>query len=283
MKPEIYLPDVTYIGAFLTFRCNYRCAYCINKHGDFKHRAEMTGAEWVEALNRIRVDRHRMVPITFQGGEPTVHKGWLDILQGLKDEHYVDMLTNFSFDLDEFIKAVPPERFERDVPYAPIRISYHPSMADYDVLLDKARKLYRLGYDVGVFVVAHPDFDIEVMRWKAEQLGLDFRVKEFLGWHNGRLYGHYRYPEAVQGARVGKSVMCKSNELLIAPDGYIHKCHRDLYAGQNEVGHILDDNLKIEFKFRPCHNFGLCNECDVKLKNNRFQEFGTCSVEINNE
>ena len=27
---------------------------------------------------------------------------------------------------------------------------------------------------------------------------------------------------------------------------------------------------------------GLCNECDVKRKNNRFQQFGACSVEIRN-
>ena len=35
-KPEparIQIGDgFNYIGVFLTFRCNYRCSYCINKH-----------------------------------------------------------------------------------------------------------------------------------------------------------------------------------------------------------------------------------------------------------
>jgi hypothetical protein len=31
-----------------------------------------------------------------------------------------------------------------------------------------------------------------------------------------------------------------------------------------------------------CYNFGDCNPCDVKIKTNRFQEYGHTSVEIIN-
>ena len=40
------------------------------------------------------------------------------------------------------------------------------------------------------------------------------------------------------------------------------------------------DTLRMDFDFRDCNRFGECNPCDVKLKNNRFQQFGTCSVTI---
>ena len=43
---------------------------------------------------------------------------------------------------------------------------------------------------------------------------------------------------------------------------------------------ILDEKLDIEFKFRSCNRFGKCSPCDLKIKNNRFQEFGACSVKV---
>lgn len=282
MLPEISIPDCTYIGAFLTLRCNYACSYCINKHGTIKPRHEMSAAQWCEGLNRLKIDRGRMVPVTLCGGEPTVHREWSDIISGIKEEMYIDILTNLTFDLEEFMFAAPPSRWERDVPYPAIRISYHSEFANYDRLLDKALKLDIWGYPLAIYVVAHPTVNVEPLKRKAEKMGLDFRPKEFLGWHDGRLYGEYKYPEAVKGERVGRNVMCRTHELLISPDGNIHRCHRDLYSGENPVGHILDPGLKILFGSRECSEMGTCNECDCKVKNNRFQQFGSCSVEIIN-
>jgi MoaA/NifB/PqqE/SkfB family radical SAM enzyme len=221
-----------------------------------------------------------MVPITIQGGEPSMHKEWLDILQGIDERFYIDILTNLTFNLDDFICAVPPKRFYRDVPYAPIRVSYHPEQADFDDVLKRAHKLWRHGYDIGIFTVDHPDIDIPPLRKKAEKMGLDFRSKEFLGWHQGKLYGQYKYPESVNGTPIGKTVKCKTTELLIAPDGRIHRCHRDLYAGENPIGHILDKDFQMDFKFRKCDRIGECSCCDLKIKNNRFQQMGACSVEV---
>ncbi len=42
----------------------------------------------------------------------------------------------------------------------------------------------------------------------------------------------------------------------------------------------MDENFELEERFRECDVFGHCNPCDVKLKTNRFQEFGHTSVEI---
>ena len=270
--------SLTYVGAFLSFRCRYNCSYCINKHGDFKLRKELTAKQWIKGLNRLKIDRNRMVPITLSGGEPSCHKGWLDIINGLKDDFYIDILTNLDFDVVKFMEAVPANRLQRNVPYASIRVSYHPGQIDDAILLADATFLSRDGYDIGIFAVDHPEIDFRKIRWRCKQLRLDFRTKEFLGMHNDQLYGQYKYPDALDGK--AKKVKCKTTELLIAPDGDIHRCHRDLYADENSIGNILDKDLKIEFKFRPCSRYGQCSPCDIKLKNNRFQDFGTCSIDI---
>ena len=284
MLPELRTPnELTYVGVFLTLRCNFRCSYCIN--GEVKPRKEMTAEQWIDGLNRLQIPREKMVPLTIQGGEPSIHKGFLEILEGIRQDLYLDILTNLSFNVRKFCKAALAGRFEREVPYASIRASYHP---EYDMrdTLDKALFLQTRGYDVGVFMVDHPDSDVDKARKKAEGKGVDFRIKEFLGWHDGILEGKYKHPLAVampeklSYLRKLKAVKCKSTELLIGPNGYIYRCHRDLYKGERPVMHITEEGRAIEFKFRECDKYGECNPCDIKVKNNRFQEMGACAVEI---
>ncbi len=276
---EITVPnDLTYISAFLTFRCNFNCDYCINKQGALRPRTELTANQWIEGLNRVNIDQALMVPITLTGGEPSKHKGFIPIIKGLRQDFYIDILTNFDFDIKEFMKEIPHDRLKRDVPYASIRVSYHHEQSDIKELLSDICRLQLANYSVGLFAVDHPDMNFSSIKKLCEQLGIDFRMKEFLGIWQNVLWGEYKYPDAIVGGP--KKVQCRSTEVLIAPDGNIHKCHRDLYAGEYPVGNILDEDLEIEFKFRECGNYGNCNYCDQKIKNNRFQEFGTCSIEI---
>lgn len=279
MKEVIIPEELTYIGVFLTFRCSFGCSYCINQRKTLKRRGEITPQEWIDGLNRLLLNMDLMVPITLQGGEPSVYTGYLKVIKGLKDEFYIDMLTNLDFDIEEFMREIPPNRLQRDVPYASIRVSYHPEFSDLDRLLEKIVRLQDNGYSIGLFVVDHPETDIDSIKEKAVVLGVDFRTKEFLGVHDSNLYGQYKYPDAVNGKEL-KAVQCKTTEMLIAPDGYIHRCHRDLYHGENPVAHILDEDLSITFPFRGCDRYGECNPCDIKIKNNRFQQFGHCSVII---
>ena len=109
---------------------------------------------------------------------------------------------------------------------------------------------------------------------------IDFRMKEFLGWNGERFCGTMKYTDACSGLAVGKAVKCKTTEMLIGPSGFIYKCHRDLYAGGTPIGHILSEEpLQLDI-WRRCEYFGECNPCDIKVKTNRFQEYGHTSVEI---
>jgi len=275
--PESY----NYIACFLTLACNLGCSYCINSLSakGFPKRKMLSSRGWIEGLNRISCTTD--LPVTLQGGEPSLHPGFVRIINGIKKTLNIDILTNLSFDTDEFIDKVDPARLSREAPYPNIRVSYHPEQMDLEKTAKKAVKLRSAGFSVGIFTILHPQYKKETAEAKkrCRDLGIDFRTKEFLGELNGKVYGSYFYPQAVYSAE-RKNCSCRTSELILDPAGDIFRCHRDLYKGVSPVANLLDRSLKIKDIFRQCANFGDCNPCDVKIKTNRLQIFGHHSVEI---
>lgn len=279
--PEIRVtPEHNYIAAFLTLTCNLECPYCINDFGtQAAGRKHMTGEQWVEAINRF-VSRDDL-PLTFQGGEPTLHKDFYFIVNNIRPDLGLDLLTNLQFDIKKFIKYIKPERLRRDAPYANIRASFHPPTMEIEDTILRMRELLDAGFNVGLFLVMHPDYSAlePELRKKCEAAGIDFRTKEFLGSHNGQLHGTFKWEDSVEGAEL-KNVLCRTTEILIAPDGNVYRCHHDLYNAVDPQEHILSPFFSARRKFVPCDHFGRCNPCDVKVKTNRFQEYGHTSVEV---
>jgi sulfatase maturation enzyme AslB (radical SAM superfamily) len=277
----IMVPDgFNYIAAFLTFACNLTCSYCIVEYGGKKKRPKpLSGEEWVTGLNRI--NSREDLPVTLQGGEPTLHKEFIHIINNIKPELNIDILTNLQFEVDEFISKIDKNRIKRKAPYASIRVSYHAETMKLDELIKKTMKIQNAGFSIGIWGVMHPSWEKEVMQAKeeCEREGIDFRTKEFLGKVEGDMYGTYKYdaPCELNGAQ---TVLCKPSELLIGTSGNIYRCHSDLYEGREPVGNILDGNYEINEDYTTCNYYGHCNPCDVKLKTNRFQEFGHTSVDI---
>lgn len=274
--------DINYIAAFLTLSCNLKCSYCINHHGhDLYARKQMDGKDWIAALNRL--EPRPDLPITFQGGEPTMHKDFYEIINGINPNHPIDLLTNLELDHHEFMKNIHPLRMKRKAPYASIRVSWHVGQNDTEELLEKVAEMDAAGYSIGIWAVDHPHriADIRQVQRRAWGLGIDFRIKEFLGELDGKHHGTLRYPDAVIGDI--KSCECRTSELLIDPQGYTFRCHSDLYANRLPTGNITWDTntgIKRIGMWIPCSVYGLCNSCDVKIKTNRFQEYGYSSVEI---
>jgi len=260
-----------YISAFLTFACNFKCHYCINKYNGLYRYIQMGLADWVKGLNRIKTRGD--LPITITGGEPTLHKYFYNIINGVKTNTNLDLLTNGKFDTNTFMVFVEPSRFKRKAKYASIRFSYHSSYTNILKLIKKVYRLQREGYSVGIWAVGKC-IKNDTLKILCKLFGIDFRIKEYLD----KTHGTYKYPKALDGKR--KKCLCKPSEMLIAPDGRLFRCHYDLYHGINSYGHILDDKVNVPDKFLPCDNYGLCNPCDVKLKTNRFQRNGHCSVTI---
>jgi hypothetical protein len=279
--PEITLPgSYNYIAVFLTLHCNLNCSYCINKFDQLSTgRTNLTGEEWLSGLNRL-VSRSDL-PLTFQGGEPTLHPEFYHIVNGIRTDLAMDLLTNLEFDSRQFMKSISPEKFKRDAPYASIRVSYHPEVMKIEKLAAKVMDFLDRGYHMGIWGVKHPLWVEEISRAQdyCLQRGIDFRTKEYLGDYDGILHGVIRYPGACD-RKSARAVVCRTSELIIGPDGHIYRCHGDLYAGRSAIGHLLAPDFRIDDQFRSCSWFGYCNPCDVKVKTNRHQEYGHTSVII---
>lgn len=281
-KERVEVPEnYNYAEAYLTFRCNLKCSYCINDvDGIERKREELTGEQWIDGLRRLDL---RGMPLTFGGGEPTLHKDFFEIVNGMKKDQKLDLLTNLNFDLDDFIVNVDAGRFmpyTTNPVYRSIRASFHPGQHDARQQAARAAKLQDAGFSVGIFGISHPDNTVANMEMAefARREGVYFYTKEFLGKHAGELYGTYKYPEALDGE--DKSVLCKPGELLMSPAGSIHRCHRDLYLNQYPLGNITDDELHLRETYELCNKCGECNPCDVKKKTGKDLKLNNCSVDI---
>jgi sulfatase maturation enzyme AslB (radical SAM superfamily) len=277
---KIELPkSFNYIGMFLTFSCNMGCSYCINRYSTLKAIAPLDYKKLIKGL--LRIQTRDDLPITLCGGEPTVHSHFYSIVNTLhKEGKTLDLLTNGMFDFATFKKKVKPGTFSRKAKYASIRISLHQTTDMYKMVL-LARSLMYCGHTVGIWGIDRPDFKEKNEKCKelCNRFRIDFRLKEFLGIYKGRLYGTYKYTNAVH-KEVTQEVNCKPSELLIAPDGYVYSCHANLYAHRNDTCNIMDNVISNLDNYHYCTQFGKCNPCDIKTKFNRFQEEGHCAVEI---
>jgi hypothetical protein len=247
-----------YIGVFLTFGCNLNCTYCINDPGQAGERIVMGNSEmpaefWAVGLSRLAPALTDDLPITLQGGEPTMFgrgAGLADILGGVDAKF--DLLTNLALPSPSMQRCIGPhgERLRRSAPYPSIRVSYHPAEMDrvwtkgLETLIERCEALRAAGFtvdpdkrvsDVGIYLVAHPDnlpVLEEARRVAAGRISLE--PKEFLGLEDGVLYGTYKYPfstDLIVGGHGTKtlSAMCRTSELLIDPLGFVWPCHHHLY------------------------------------------------------
>lgn len=63
----------------------------------------MSGADWAKALNRLEIGRDDL-PITIQGGEPTLHKEFLELINGVHEGVKLDFADQYDMpDVDAFI------------------------------------------------------------------------------------------------------------------------------------------------------------------------------------
>lgn len=282
VQRKISLPTgYNYIGIFLTLACPRNCSYCLNGSSNVLRKRPLTkGDKWIAALNRLRTD----IPLTFNGGEPLLHPDFFDIINGLDQRFKVDILTTLPFDVREFIENVEPVRFERELPYSAIRVTFHPETMDLEETIGKVKTIKEAHFDVAINLVDHPHLkrETEEITKIIIKNGLDYVIKPFLGYLDGKLYGQYKYVDSCS-MKFRRKVKCKTSNLLIDPLGNIYRCHRDLFSQNPEgvLGDIFDDKINnLLEKYSSCNNFGFCHPCDVQIKFDRFGKWGYSVVDI---
>ncbi len=287
MKKIIVPHDYDYVGIYLTDKCFLKCPYCITNH----HGAEFLGKggaaplspqDWIRGLNRLALPED--VPVSLQGGEPFLYKGIWEVLENVT--HKVDIMTALPPFLtrEHFLKLNTLDWNKRPAPYPTIRVSYHKGQNDFKELVGRISELNDI-LSIGLYYLSHPSIseqEVADMKAYAKAKGVEFRLKDFLGLYEGKMYGNLKYPKAAAGKRQGITVRCRNTVMPVGPDGAIYRCHSDLYFKRRDraLGNILDESFEFPKEHIPCPNFGLCSECDVKIKNNHYQQFGYTSVDI---
>ncbi len=286
MKTVIVPKNYDYVGVYLTNKCHLSCPYCITAHhGSFftgNGYASLAPEEWINGLNRLELPKD--VPITLQGGEPFLYKGIWSILENVR--HKIDILTALPpfVTKERFLKVKTLDWNRRPSPYPTIRVSYHKGQNNYKELTERIADLQGI-LSIGLYYLGNPantEDEITAIKGYARAFKIEVRSKDFLGKYDGALYGSYLYADAANGSRKSIKVRCKNTVIPIAPDGTAHRCHSDLYFGRKELalGNICDSGLEFPEAHLECDNYGLCSECDVKIKTNHYQEYGYTSVDI---
>ncbi|MBF0384758.1 MAG: radical SAM protein [Candidatus Omnitrophica bacterium] len=286
MKPIIVPRTYDYVGVYLTDKCHLSCCYCITQHhqarfGSYKY-SYLKTEDWIKGLNRLVLPEG--IPITLQGGEPFLFKGIWKILENVKQK--IDIMTALPSFLkrEDLIKLKTLDWNKRKALYPTIRVSYHKGQNDYKDLIKRIAELQDI-LSIGLYYLSEPsqsEEEVSELKSFAKKYNVELRLKEFLGDYGDEKIGNLLYPEAASGINLSRRVLCKNTVVPIAPDGNVYLCHSDLYFNRREkaLGNILDEDFMFPKDFLPCDNYGLCNECDVKVKTNHNQEYGYTSVTI---
>ncbi len=286
---RINLPDdYDYVACFMTDYCFLKCAYCITDHNDTAFTSGknekfnmLSAQQWLDVFSRINFPAG-VVP-TLQGGEPFLHQGIWEIIENSPVP--IDILTALPpvVKRAKFEKLKSLKSLSRGAPYPNVRVSYHIGQNSIEDLAPRVAELQDL-FPIGIYLVDHPGHPEEKARAQeiCDKHGVFFKTKEYLGYHDGKLYGQYFYEDSCVGHVTRTEVECRNTVLIISPSGDVYRCHSDLYHKRHElrVGNISQPDFAINDNYQPCHVYGLCSECDVKVKNNHLQQFGYTSAQI---
>jgi len=249
-----------YFSVFLTQACNFNCPYCrqkfhltspqepIHQARDIPGYALLEGARWVAALNAIEEPLPRL---HVQGGEPSLHPDFHQILNGLKFNLTMD--TNLSFDAERFVREV-----RRPVT---IYCTFHPTQMSAEVFARNYHTIRQAGFEIYPSIIPDPYHPAAVadathyLRGK----GVPLSVSGYIGWVNGKLSPPFR-EEPYNGRR--RKVLCRSREVLFAPDGSVYNCPAKLdRRGKTTYGNLLQGNASLPSGYVLCDEYGLCNPC----------------------
>ena len=254
--------------------CNYRCSYCV-VHDERTPYLKLDVPEWRTIWERI-FSLYGCCQVRFAGGEPTIYPRYIDLVGMLLRMHTVDVTTNLSFDVDEWIRRVPPAGIAISGSLHLEHTQPEPFMRKLLTLRDKGNRL------ISACLVAHPASlaRVEPIREMFEKQNILFKIIPFNGEYQGR-----RYPDAytddekrLLGLQVEKStdalaktlnkqwqdfaktkpdernfagMPCHMGEMYakIYSDGTVRRC---CHTGMDALGKITDPEFRLSEGPVPC-------------------------------
>ncbi len=266
-------------------KCNYRCPYCVYGLAEHDRRKDdrfFSAEEWLAGWRRMH-ERYGEGNIILTGGEPTLFPGFADLVAELSSMFRIGFDTNLSWDqetLAAFLRRVSPERVR-------IEISYHPSCAEIEPFLEKARLIRDAGFESINRLVAYPPLLPRLAEFRAlfARAGLTFVVNPFQGVHEGRHYPesyteeqkrlvaaasagvesagrdapHGEFVRQILDRESPKGRLCRSGSrhVRVEDDGRVYRCGEYSTRNWERLGDFFDENLRLWDEPRLCRS-GCC-------------------------
>ena len=135
----------------IVYSCNYRCSYCFfakNWENDASRNRYPSLEKLLATWDRI-YDLYGSCHIHFAGGEPFIYPNFITFLEALAPRHTLGVTTNLSWDIQEIIGRVPPDKIK-------LETSFHLEFAKFEEFRRKCFILKEHGYHIGITMVAAP-------------------------------------------------------------------------------------------------------------------------------
>ncbi|MCB4791213.1 MAG: radical SAM protein [Elusimicrobia bacterium] len=260
----------------ISFKCNYKCSYCevIKRDIEFKSKS-IDISRWEEAWEKI-FEKYWGSHVRFSGGEPTIYPNFWGLVKTLLKYNSVDITTNLSFDMKEFLDKIPPNNG------VSISSSFHPEFDDMKKYLDKVKFLHHNGFPSTICYVGYPNHLGKISEYKkmVESERIYFKVIPFAGkfndkWYpqsysveekmllegiakdaldehlkdmNSRWYDWRVKREEEPGKKVKTGELCRMGQMYakIHPDGSVTRCCAGYHGvDSGSLGSILDKDFKL--------------------------------------
>lgn len=257
------------IQLFITFRCSGNCKYCIQ--GPMKRNAykEVESSKWIDFIKR----HEKETKIGLIGGEPTLYKGFKDIVEQCSNDYLLTVTTNaknpLMNDFQNFLSWASKYRVRWN-------LSFHPSVISVNDFIDRVTSMRMSG--LWVDQVASVDCeevekyhkelcDANIGFWLQCDTSIDANgtlhpTKEeldYFGSGEAVIKDHKRYSYLCDGVNKKTPVFCVTKKLLVDPEGEVFRCHRDIYSRENSLGNVFNNTVTPNYL---CTNIGTCNPCD---------------------
>lgn len=238
--------------------CNYRCSYCFfdEDWAEYGRRnVYQTVQEWVDHWSRI-YDKYGRCYITINGGEPFAYPNFVELIHQISKMHWhINITTNTSLHLKEFVERIDPAKVS-------ISISYHPQYHKLDEFLKTVSFLRANKANLGCinYVAWPPQMDQlqETVKAFVAQ-GESLKVIPFVGEFQGRKYpdqysqehkdllGMKDGPDGWLEHKRHMGMSCRAGyrSALLLPTGKVSRC------GQIGDRHIIGDFFDPNFELLP--------------------------------
>jgi len=261
--------------------CNFKCSYCwFNKKWDeYKNRNIIKTPDELEKVWERIFKLYGKVKIDVLGGEPFLYPNFIEVLNRVSKYHILNVTSNLSFDVHDFIEKVQKDRFYKNMGFA---FTFHPFYIDFETFLKKIEILkdfFKCRFDV--IYLAWPPYTKDIPYYKKifEERGFGFRVLTFWGKYQGKEYPMSYTEEEKKniglglGERSGEKFqtepfspygkLCNAGHTygVIMPDGEVIRCGG--LGGHNSkyIGNIFRDDFRLWDAPRKCTDkFCPCNE-----------------------